>query len=187
MCHIGPAQRAMKIAWLFSENTDLGPRVDIDQLRDLAPIWGSWRTWRSYGTDNVICYNSTQARQLLEQEYQKVCNLYIHQTVWEELGKPLNTRCFGGEFPHSFEFADDVVAMHLAAAVNDIVLMIGFKLDSAQPNSPYLDFVAQTVQTTKTQWVLIDHNSKLSNSFAGLKNITCDKLQNVLQLLTVQL
>ena len=174
----------MKIAWLFSENTILGPQVDVDQLHDLAPIWGSWRTWRSYGTDNVVCYDSEQARQLVEQEYQKVCNLYIHQTTWEELGKPVNTRCFGGEFPHLFEFADDVVAMHLASTANDIVLMMGFRLDSSQPKSPYLDFVAQTVQTTtKTQWVLIDHESKLSKSFAGLKNITCDKLQNVLQLL----
>jgi arabinose-5-phosphate isomerase len=67
---------------------------------------------------------------------------------------------------------------------NDIVLMMGFHLDSKQPKSPYLDFVAQTIQTTpKTQWVLVDHESKLAKPFTGLKNITCDKLQNVLQLL----
>ena len=174
----------MNIAWLFAESIDLVPTVDIKQLHAAAPIWGSWRTWRSYGTDNVICYNADQARKLVEQQYQKVCNLYIHQTVWEELGKPTTTRCFGGEFPHSFEFADNVVAMHLASAANDIVLMMGFELDSKQPKSPYLDFVAQTVQTTpKTQWVLVDHEPKLAKSFAGLKNITCDKLQNVLQLL----
>jgi hypothetical protein len=174
----------MKIAWLFSENTDLGPQVDVKELHDLAPIWGGWKTWRGYGTDNVICYDVAQAHTLIDQDYQKVCNLYIHQTAWEQANKPSGVRVFGGEFPIGVDHPDDIVAMHLAASQNQIVLMLGFGLDSKKQVTSYVELIAQSVKTnSKTQWVLVDHAKELASPFADLKNITCDTLKNVLQLL----
>jgi hypothetical protein len=175
----------MKIAWLFSENTILGPQIDIGQLHELAPIWGSWRTWRSYGTDNVICYDPAQAHQLIEQDYQKVCNLYVHQTAWEKANKPAGIHAFGGDFPINVQHPDDIVCMHLAASQNQIVLMVGFSLEQKQTVTPYIELIAQSVQTNpKTQWVLVDHPKDLLSPFAGLKNITCDTMNNVLGLLS---
>ena len=175
----------MKIAWLFSENTDLGPQVNVKQLHDLAPIWGGWKTWRGYATDNVICYDVGQAQNLLEQDYQKVCNLYIHQTAWEKANKPAGVRVFGGDFPVDVPHPDDIVAMHLSASQNQIVLMVGFALDQKQPVTPYVELIAQSVKTnSKTQWVLVDHAKELCAPFADLKNITCDNMSNVLSLLS---
>lgn len=175
----------MKISWLFSENTDLGPHVDVKELHNLAPIWGGWRTWRGYGTDNVICYDVAQALTLLEQDYQKVCNLYIHHTAWEKANKPAGVHAFGGDFPIDVQHPDDIVGMHLAAGQNQIVLMIGFSLAQQQPVTPYVELIAQSVRTnSKTQWVLVDHPKDLLSPFAGLKNITCDTMNNVLSLLS---
>lgn len=174
----------MNIVWLFSETTDLGPSVNIDQLHDLAPIWGSWRTWRGYGTDNVVCYEAAQAHVLIEQDYQSVCNLYVPQEAWEKANRPQKVFAFGGAFPESTDHGEDIISMHLAASQAQIVLMVGFELDAKQPSNSYIELVAQTMKAySQVQWVLVDHSEQLAKPLQGLKNVTCDKLNNVLQLL----
>ena len=179
----------MNIAWLFAENTVLPPDVDIDQIKDLAPIWGSWRTQRGYKTDNVICHDTVQANKLFSQGYADICNLFLHQTVWEQLNSPANVRRYAGEFHHTVESTDDIVGMHLASSFNTIVLMVGFdfapKKNPSTARADYLGLAAQVMQSTpKCQWVMVDHVPKLAKPFDGSKNITCDNLKNVLHLLS---
>jgi hypothetical protein len=88
----------MNIAWLFAENTVLPPTTPVQAIRDLAPIWGSWRTQRSYQSDNVVCWDPTQAEKLVRQGHAKTCNLYIPETVYQQLSKPVGVRAFGGGF-----------------------------------------------------------------------------------------
>ena len=178
----------MNIAWLFAENTLLPPATDVQAIKNVAPIWGSWRTQRGYQTDNVICWDPQQATQLVSQGYGAICNLFIHQTVYEQLGRPEGIRVFGGEFAHAVDSEDDIVGMHLVASTADVVLMIGF--DFTEPKNPtesrtnYLGLAAQVVQDhPRQQWVLIDHSIDLAKPFKGQENITCDKMKNVLQLL----
>ena len=101
----------MNIAWLFAENTLLPPATDVQAIKNVAPIWGSWRTQRGYQTDNVICWDPVQATQLVAQGYGAICNLFIHQSVYDELEKPEGVRVFGGEFVHAVDSHDDVVSM----------------------------------------------------------------------------
>jgi hypothetical protein len=178
----------MNIAWLFAENTLLPPATDIQAIKDAAPVWGSWRTQRGYQTDNVICWDPAQATQLVAQGYGAICNLFVHQSVYDELGKPDHVRVFGGEFFHAVDSADDVVGMHLVASAADVILMVGF--DFTEPKNPtesrtnYLGLVSQVVRDhSKQQWVLIDHSTELAKQFEGQENITCDRMKNVLQLL----
>ena len=178
----------MNIAWLFAENTLLPPATDIQTIKNVAPIWGSWRTQRGYQTDNVICWDPVQATQLVAQGYGAICNLFIHQTVYEQLEKPDRVRVFGGEFVHSVDSKDDVVGMHLVASAADVILMVGF--DFAEPKTAtesrtnYLGLAAQVVRDhPKQQWVMVNHSPELAKPFAGLENITCDLMKNVLQLL----
>jgi hypothetical protein len=178
----------MNIAWLFAENTLLPPATDIQAIKDAAPVWGSWRTQRGYQTDNVICWQHDQAVQLVAQGYPAICNLFIHQTVYDELNQPEGVQVFGGEFVHEVDSRDDIVGMHLVSNSSDIVLMIGF--DFTEPKLPtqsktnYLGLAAQVMQDNpKRQWVLVDHPPELAKPFDKLKNITCDKMKNVLQLL----
>ena len=178
----------MNIAWLFAENTLLPPATDMQAIKNVAPIWGSWRTQRGYQTDNVICWDPEQATQLVAQGYGAICNLFIHQSVYEELDKPDRVRVFGGEFAHAVDSADDIVGMHLVASTADVVLMTGF--DFTEPKNPtesrtnYLGLAAQVVRDhPKQQWVLIDHSIDLAKPFQVQENITCDRMKNVLQLL----
>jgi hypothetical protein len=178
----------MNIAWLFAENTLLPPATDVQAIKNVAPIWGSWRTQRGYQTDNVICWDSAQATQLVAQGYSTICNLFVHQLVYDELGRPDGVQAFGGEFVHAVDSHDDVVGMHLVAGAADVVLMVGF--DFTEPKNPtesrinYLGLAAQVVKDCpKQQWVMIDHSTELSKQFEGQENITCDRMKNVLQLL----
>jgi len=178
----------MNIAWLFAENTLLPPTTDVQAIKNVAPIWGSWRTQRGYQTDNVICWDPQQAQLLVAQGYGAICNLFIHQSVYDQLDRPKGVRVFGGEFVHSVDSQDDVVGMHLVASAADVVLMVGF--DFAEPKIPtesrinYLGLAAQVVQDhSRQQWVLIDHAPDLAKPFKGQENITCDRMKNVLQLL----
>jgi hypothetical protein len=178
----------MNIAWLFAENTLLPPATDVQAIKNVAPIWGSWRTQRGYQTDNVICWDPTQATQLVAQGYGAICNLFVHQSVYDELGKPDRVRVFGGEFVHAVDSEDDVVGMHLVASAADVILMVGFDFtepkNSTESRTNYLGLAAQVVQDhPKQQWVMIDHSTELAKPFKGMENITCDRMKNVLQLL----
>jgi hypothetical protein len=178
----------MNIAWLFAENTLLPPATDVQAIKNVAPIWGSWRTQRGYQTDNVICWDPAQATQLVAQGYSAICNLFVHQLVYDELGKPDGVRAFGGEFVHEVDSHDDVVGMHLVASAADVVLMVGFDFTepkkSTESRNNYLGLAAQVVKDyPKQQWVMIDHSTELAKSFEGQENITCDRMKNVLQLL----
>ena len=178
----------MNIAWLFAENTLLSPAADVQAIKNVAPIWGSWRTQRGYQTDNVICWDSQQATQLIAQGYSAICNLFVHQSVYDELGKPDRVHVFGGEFVHAVDSHDDIVGMHLVASASDVILMVGFNFtESKNPTESrinYLGLAAQVVKSSpKQQWVMVDHSIDLAKPFEGQENITCDKMKNVLQLL----
>lgn len=178
----------MNIAWLFAENTLLPPATDVQAIKNVAPIWGSWRTQRGYQTDNVICWDPEQATQLVAQGYREICNLFISQSVYDELERPAGIQAFGGEFVHTVDSEDDIVGMHLVATAADVILMVGF--DFAEPKTTsesrtnYLGLAAQVVKDNpKQQWVMVDHLHNLAKPFEGLENITCDLMKNVLQLL----
>ena len=175
----------MNVAWLFAENTMLPPTTPVQAIKNLAPIWGSWRTQRGYNTDNVICWNSEQAAKLVAQGYAKICNLYIPQAVYTQLKEPKGVRAFSGEFDLVVDSVDDIVAVHLVASVADVVLMVGFDLESKSTTSRinYIGLITEAIRASGKQWVVVDHHTDLAESIQKLPNITRDILPNVLQLL----
>jgi len=177
----------MNIAWLFAENTILPPTIPVQAIKDLAPIWGSWRTQRSYQSDNVVCWDPDQAEKLCRQGYAKICNLYIPEPVYKQLNKPAGVRVFGGGFDFAVDSVDDIIATHLVASVADVILMVGFDLEaktkpSASRNN-YIGILAQAIGASGKQWVIIDHHTDFAEPIQKLSNITSDLLPNVLQLL----
>jgi len=175
----------MNIAWIFAENTMLPPTTPVQAIKDLAPVWGSWRTQRGYNTDNVVCWNTEQAAKLVSQGYAKICNLYIPQTVYIQLKEPKGVRAFGGEFDFAVDSVDDIVAVHLVATVADVILMVGFDLEtkSTPSGNNYIGLITEAIRTSGKQWVVVDHHTDLAESIQNLPNITRDILPNVLQLL----
>jgi hypothetical protein len=54
-----------RISWVLSDDIDLDPTQDIDALKLVGPLWGSWRTWRACQTDNVICHDQIKVAEFI--------------------------------------------------------------------------------------------------------------------------
>ena len=183
----------MRVNWVVSSTYQLDPTADPEKLKLVGPIWGSWRTWRSCSTDNVICYDFAKSRELIDRAFQAVCNFYVPRKYYQELNRPVGLKLYDGEFEHDINFPEDIVALHLAAGSSDIVLLLGFDLGEIfLPEDRYQKHRTQhqhglirsaISSQDAVQWVLVDHPRKLDLSYENLPNLTCDTMENALQLL----
>jgi hypothetical protein len=181
----------MNISWVLSDTAVLDPTVDIVSLKNLGSIWGSWRTWRSYQTDNVICYDMNKAGELIKRDFHNSCNFYIPSSIHAPLQRPQGVNLFEGAFVHDVERQEEIVAMHLAASVSDIVLLLGFDFSEQSPYSDRLlehrahNYRGLTKQALKdnpaVQWVAIDHPGQFRKDLLELDNLGQDTLTNILQ------
>jgi len=180
----------MKITWALADTAALDPAVDLDKLKNIGPIWGGWQTWRAWTTDNVKCHDVTQARSLVSREFHTRCNLHLPATAYKDLDRPVGVHLYQGDFHQSVDHPDDIVAMHLAAANSNIVLLFGFDL---QPRDLEHDKLAKhqwhnyknyakhiILNNPDVQWVILDHAPKIDKDFKNLPNLLFDKLDNVL-------
>ena len=117
----------MNISWVLADGIDLDPPQELEPLKQAGPFWGSWRTWRAYQTDNVICHDQARVDELLKRAFQAACNFYIPNSVYVALNQPLGVQVYQGDFVHEVEHQEEIVAMHLAASRSDIVLLLGFE------------------------------------------------------------
>lgn len=183
---------AVKISWVVAADHSLDPTVNVEQIKAVGPIWGSWRTWRGCGTDNVICHQQQKGRELLDRAFQAVCNFYIPRTLYESLSRPVGVRLYDGDFDRELDNIEDIVALHLAAASSDIVLLLGFdwtlpenvtdRFDKHKITNRHGLMRSAIAGRIQTQWVAIDCD-QMDKSYQDLANLTCDTMQNALQLL----
>jgi hypothetical protein len=183
----------MNISWVLADSAVPDPALDPADLKHIGALWGSWRTWRAWQTDNVICHDMTKTAELLKRNFQVNCNFYIPSSVYTNRGRPPDVKLYEGKFVHDVDRQEEIVALHLAASINDIVLLLGF--DFTEPVKiqdqllehrahHYRSLAKKVIQdNTQTQWVLVDHPGKIMQNWHMLGNITCDTLSNVLTLL----
>jgi hypothetical protein len=182
----------MNISWVIADSAELDPTQNIDALKKLGPIWGSWRTWRAYQTDNVICHNQNKAEELVKRKFHERCNFYIPDSVNVLLGRPAGVRLYAGDFVHDVIRQEELVALHLAATTSDIVLLLGWDLAKLKPNSDRLEsnqaqhhrnlFHQAVKDYGQTQWVVVDHLEPLAPSLQVLENLVLDTMATVLAL-----
>ena len=178
----------MKISWVLAAQFQLPIEVDIESVKSVGPSWGSWKTWRSSGTDNVICHDRSQAEQLVTRQFQNQCNLHLPKQFYKDLGHPQNIKWYDGDYSVEVDDVEDCVALHLAAFSSDIVLLTGFELvlpktasdkNSAKRINTKHSIIYQAVKSNSlVQWVVLD--SDIDSVYKALPNVTCDKLKNVL-------
>jgi hypothetical protein len=183
---------AVKISWVVAADHSLDPTVNVEQMKSVGPIWGSWRTWRACATDNVICHEQQKGRELLDRAFQAVCNFYIPRNLYEVLARPMGVRLYDGDFDRELDNIEDIVALHLAGASSDIVLVVGFDWTLPEDVSDRFERHKITNRhglmrsvisgSAQTQWVAID-SIRMDPSYQTLTNLTCDRMENVLQLL----
>jgi len=183
----------MKVNWVVADSAVALPGTDPGVFKNIASIWGSWKTWRNFNTDNVVCNDGGKARELLKRNMQTLCNMYIPSALYVELDRP-KVQMFGGEFKFEIDNHDELIAMQLVAGQSDIVLLLGFdwtekptstdKLIAHRANN-YRKFVRDTIQTNPAvQWVLVDHPGEIMPELSNLENLSQDSLENVIELLT---
>lgn len=184
----------MNISWVLADLATADPTMDIAELKRIGAFWGSWRTWRAFQTDNVICHDQRKADELLRRNFQTNCNFYIPKSVYTSLGRPDGIRLYEGAFVHDVDHQEEIVAMHLAATTSDIVLLFGFDLTELPADPDRLlanralhhrNHIRQAIKDyNQVQWVVVDHLGKLEPMLANLDNISTDTLQAVLALST---
>lgn len=182
----------MNISWVLADSATADPTVDLAKLKSIGAFWGSWRTWRAFQTDNVICHDQRKADELITRNFQSSCNFYIPNSVYISLDRPSNVQIYEGAFVHDVACQEEIVAMHLAATTSDIVLLFGFDLKELIPTTDQLannraqhhrNHIHQAIKTyNQIQWVVVDHAGDLDPNLAKLDNIVTDNLQAVLAL-----
>lgn len=183
----------MRVHWVVAAGYAIDPGLDLEQLKSIGPIWGSWKTWRSCGTDNVICHDRTKARELLDRAFHAVCNLYLPRAHYEFLQRPLGVKLYEGDFQQEMDEIEDVIAMDLAASSADLVLLLGFDFDTIVKTEDRMGnhrstnrhgLIRSRISSHATvQWVAIDSTAKMDKSYRDLTNLTCDTMTSVLKLL----
>jgi hypothetical protein len=183
----------MKVSWVFGDRTVLDPTVDLNQIKNVGPVWGSWRTWRACHTDNVICHDLKKAQELMQREFYAKCNFYVPESMWTELERPPGVKLYQGDFVHDVPAKEEIIAMHLASVDSDIVLLMGMDF-SAQATLPdrlqehqsqnYRGLTKQImIDCPEIQWVAVDHAGEFRKDLLMLDNLTKDSLDNVFDML----
>ena len=184
----------MNIQWVLSDDFMLDNSEQLLAMKKVGSFWGGWRTWRAYGTDNVVCHKMAKAQELVSREFQTRCNFYIPNSVYQTLGRPNGVRLYEGDFMgHDVENQEEIVAINLAGSIADVVLLLGFdwseKPESSDPlqrrrHNTYNGLVRQAIASRPAvQWILVDHPDDLNLALEGLENLDKDTLPKVLALL----
>jgi hypothetical protein len=184
----------MNISWVLSDSILLDPTQDLADLKRIGTFWGSWRTWRACQTDNVLCHDLAKAAELLKRNFQTTCNFYIPNSIYANLDRPAGVKLYEGAFVHDVDRQEEIVALHLAASTNDIVLLLGFDLTKLEPNPDRLkshqaqhhrNLFRQAIKNyDHVQWVVVDHPDQLDANLVSLPNVSTDTLSSVLALPT---
>jgi hypothetical protein len=182
-----------KISWVLADSVVLDPTQNIEDFKRIGTFWGSWRTWRACNTDNVICHDQVKASELVQRNFQNLCNLYIPNSAYVSLDRPDNVKVYAGEFVHDVIRQEEIVAMHLAATTSDIVLMLGWNLTERTPETDRLQnnqaqhhrsLVKQAfLEYNHVQWVIVDHEGAVDPNLAEMDNVVSDTLSTVLNLI----
>jgi len=185
----------MKISWVVAMSARERLSTDtITAMKSIGEIWGGVATWRHWQTDHVIASTVNSGRWLLEREIQKSASVYVSKKLYQELRRPDDVQLFDALDNVEAKDIDDLIALNLASVDAAIVLCVGFDLstpistgDPAKDQlirSRYGILLSVMRELENIQWVMINHDSGLDPAFASLPNVTCDKMENVLKLLS---
>jgi len=182
----------MKINWVLSK--DIKKKLsDAKVITKIAPSWGSYSTWQNYKTDNCISIDLNNTNELMKRGFNTVCNLWVPEELYKDLGRPQGLMLFGGTFENDdFPDKEDFIALTLATIKTDIVLMLGFNYKSVSDvnrKNYYLNVMRHIKDNPGTQFVLVNHKNKLSKMFTNkddseIENLTMDSMKNVVKLLS---
>jgi hypothetical protein len=182
----------MRINWALSHVFVTCDDLDWQRIQNCAPTW-SGAGKKAITAQNTICSDPATCLQLLKSAAYTRTNIYVPHDFWQAQGQPAVARVFQGTPYPNIANVDDIIALHLAAAHSDIVLMLGFDFclkpgaidaKTAKVMQDYHGLLRSLiVNSPETQFVAIDQPEILSPSYQDIANLTCDTLQAVLTLM----
>ena len=182
----------MNVNWVLADRTILDPLTDVAAMKEIGSFWGSWKTWRSCTTDNVVCHEMIKAQELIKRRFHNSCNFYIPNEIFVSLDRPEGVNLYEGKFLDDFQ-PEEIVAMHLAASVSDIILLLGFDWQEQVKNPDkliehrahvYRTMIKHVIEDNpQVQWVLVDHPDDIMKMLVNLPNLNKDTMATALSLL----
>jgi len=182
----------MNIKWVISKEIK-GQVLEPMFIGDIASSWGSYETWKLYNTDNCICNELDTAKELLDRSFNKLCNLWLPESFFIELGRPDDVQLFGGAFTNkNYLYKDDIVALNLISKISDIILLLGFNLsdsdeltgeDRISRLNYYRNIKTFFKEHPNIQFVLVNYDNELSSYFDDIPNLLQDTAESVKELL----
>ena len=184
----------MEICWVVQKDYDPKLGIGAEKMKELCTVWGSHSSWRKCLTDNCVVEDFSEARRLVDRDFNLKTNLWTHEENYDDLGRPEALSLHKITIDKTLQDKDDLVALALAGARYDLVMCIGFDISfhkditdklELHEHKRYLSAIANIVRGfNQTQFVFIDLPNDPSENFDGLENITCDNIQNVLTLVS---
>ena len=168
----------MKICWVISQAKNIDPVKTYKSLKNIAPVWGSYSTWREFGNDNSVCGDPAKAKELVTKAFQSVTNLYLPKSCYSDLGEPRGVKLFEGKA--NAVANDDIITTSICASQYEIVLLLGFKFE---PNTAYFEQLKTIIQGNENcQFVAVD-TDYIPEDLSKVANFTSDSYDSVIKLL----
>lgn len=168
----------MKICWVISQAKNIDPTVTYRKLKDIAPVWGSYTTWREFDNDNSVCGDPAKARELISKAFQSVTNLYLPKSCYVDLGEPRGVKLFESR-PNAVA-DDDIIATSITAGQYEIILLLGFKFETG---TPYFEQLKTIISgNDQVQFVAVDTDN-IPEELKTLPNFTNDTYEQVVKIL----
>lgn len=183
----------MEYCWLVHKDYNPESTIGVDKMKEIATMWGSWKSHRLCQTDNCIVEDLKDATSLIKRGFNLTTNLWTHEENYIPLERPEALSIHKIGIDKDLIDRDDLVALALAGARYDLVMVVGFNLSATESKDKleihehkrYLSAIANIVRGfNQTQFVFIDLPDDPAENFTGLENFTCDNIQNVLTLVS---
>ena len=184
----------MEYCWLVQKEYNPQSTIGVDKMKEIASIWGSWKSHRNCLTDNSVVDDFKDASTLLKRGFNLETNLWTHEDNFIRLSRPEAMSLHKIGIDKDLQDRDDLVAMALTGARYDLVIALGFDLSynttltdplEIHEHKRYLSALANIVKGfSNTQFVFIDLPQDPTQNFTKLENFSCDNIQNVLELVT---
>jgi hypothetical protein len=164
----------------------------VSLIKNKVPVWSALTQWYTWQADNIVINSFAEATSALTRQLQTKSNLYLPESLYVDLSRPYGVHLYGGSYVEEVDNAEQIIAMHLTGATNDIILLLGFDLSEYDITDKYQShkrkkyinyFLTVIAMHPNTQWVCVNHNGPLDSRLTSASNLLLDSSDNVLCML----
>lgn len=177
----------MKISVVFANQAWVDPLVNLFDLRKVGTIWAAWNQWHQLFPHRTICHWYQESQRLIDAGFHRRCEMFVPETVFNALKKPRGVKSYGGEFLHEIPDPEELVAMFLAAAESDIVVLVGYNWALPDNNDSMATYIAENRLAVimdairgapDVQWIIA--GDTVPEQLREFENVDSDTLENII-------